>query len=120
MTSRRCSPQSLARPFAVGQKPRWLSTTRGAADFQQPFVTYDENTLIWAEAAYRTGNQAIALTKLNEEVEVPLIEVLADLEFIGMRIDPNRLAELSSRYGERLAQHVLAPQLPGCRMLRAA
>ena len=44
------------------------------------------------------------LTKLNEEVEVPLIEVLADLEFIGMRIDPDRLAELSARYGERLTQ----------------
>ncbi len=44
------------------------------------------------------------LTKLNEEVEVPLIEVLADLEFIGMRIDPDRLAELSSRYSERLTQ----------------
>ena len=38
-----------------------------AADFQQPYVTYDENTLIWAEAAYRTGNQVVALTKLNEE-----------------------------------------------------
>ncbi len=44
------------------------------------------------------------LTRLNEEVEVPLIDVLADLEFIGMRIDPAVLAELSTRYGERLTQ----------------
>jgi hypothetical protein len=44
-----------------------LSTTRRAADFQQPFVTYDENTLIWAEAAYRTGDEVTALSKLNEE-----------------------------------------------------
>ena len=35
--------------------------------FQVPLVTYNENTLIWAEAAYRTGDQATALTKLNEE-----------------------------------------------------
>jgi DNA polymerase-1 len=48
--------------------------------------------------------QELELTKLNEEVEVPLIEVLADLEFVGMRIDPERLAELSARYGERLGQ----------------
>jgi hypothetical protein len=47
--------------------PSWLSSTRAAAGFQQPFVTYDENTLIWAEAAYRTGDQATALAKLNEE-----------------------------------------------------
>ncbi len=45
----------------------WLSATRNAPDFPQPFVTYDENTLIWAEAAYRTGDAGTALVKLNEE-----------------------------------------------------
>ena len=35
--------------------------------YPQVYVSYDENTLIWAEAAYRTGDQATALTKLNEE-----------------------------------------------------
>jgi hypothetical protein len=44
-----------------------LSDERLSPDFQQPFVTYDENTLIWAEAAYRTGDQVTALQKLNEE-----------------------------------------------------
>jgi hypothetical protein len=44
-----------------------LSDERLAPDFQQPYVSYDENTLIWAEAAYRTGDQATALLKLNEE-----------------------------------------------------
>jgi hypothetical protein len=44
-----------------------LSDTRLRADFAQPFVTYDENTLIWAEAAYRTGDMVTALAKLNEE-----------------------------------------------------
>ncbi len=44
------------------------------------------------------------LTELNETVEVPLIEVLAELEFNGIRIDPARLAELSERYGKRLAE----------------
>jgi hypothetical protein len=44
-----------------------LSSIRKAPDFQQPYVTYDENTLIWAEAAYRTGDEATALAKLNEE-----------------------------------------------------
>ena len=47
--------------------------------------------------------QEMELTTLNETVEVPLIEVLAELEFTGIRIDPARLAELSQRYGERLA-----------------
>lgn len=47
--------------------------------------------------------EELGLTKLNETVEVPLIEVLADMEFTGVRVDPARLAELSQRYGERLA-----------------
>jgi len=44
-----------------------LSAARLAPDFKQPYVTADENTLIWAEAAYRTGDFATALAKLNEE-----------------------------------------------------
>jgi hypothetical protein len=53
--------------FAPSGNPRWLSATRNADDFQQPYVTYDENTLIWAEAAYRTGDEVTALAKLNQE-----------------------------------------------------
>ena len=41
----------------------------------------------------------MGLDELNETVEVPLIDVLADLEFDGIRVDPARLAELSARYG---------------------
>jgi DNA polymerase-1 len=43
------------------------------------------------------------LAELNATLEVPLIEVLADMEFVGVRVNPQRLAELSARYGERLA-----------------
>jgi DNA polymerase-1 len=44
------------------------------------------------------------LAELNQTLEVPLIEVLADMEFTGVRVNPQRLAELSTRYGERLKQ----------------
>lgn len=44
-----------------------LSDARLAPDFAQPYVTYDENTILWAEAAYRTGDEGTALAKLNEE-----------------------------------------------------
>jgi hypothetical protein len=53
--------------FAPSGNPRWLSATRAADNFHQPFVTFDENTLIWAEAAFRTGDQVTALAKLNQE-----------------------------------------------------
>lgn len=44
-----------------------LSNNRLSPNYPQTFASYDENTLIWAEAAYRTGDQATALAKLNEE-----------------------------------------------------
>ena len=48
-------------------QPIDLSVARLAPDYQQAYVSYDENTLIWAEAAYRTGDRVTALAKLNEE-----------------------------------------------------
>jgi DNA polymerase-1 len=43
-----------------------------------------------------------SLETLFKTLEVPLIEVLVELEYNGMRIDAERLASLSREYGERL------------------
>ncbi len=43
-----------------------LGAARLSARFSQPIVTYDENALIWAEAAHKTGDAGTALAKLNE------------------------------------------------------
>jgi hypothetical protein len=42
--------------------------TRGAADYKQALVTYNENLLIKAEALYQTGQTGPALAALNEEL----------------------------------------------------
>ena len=44
------------------------------------------------------------LQKLFDEVEVPLIEVLSELEYNGIRIDVDRLKQMSQQYGTRLAE----------------
>ncbi len=44
-----------------------------------------------------------SMTTLMEEVEFPLIRVLASMEWTGVRIDPGVLRELSARLKERLA-----------------
>jgi DNA polymerase-1 len=44
------------------------------------------------------------LAELNDELEVPLIEVLAELETNGIRVDAQRLAELSTRFGKRIVE----------------
>lgn len=43
-----------------------------------------------------------SLAELFETVELPLIEVLAEIEFNGIQIDSARLASLSQVYGKRL------------------
>ena len=45
---------------------------------------------------------ADGLAELNETIEVPLIDVLADLEYLGVSVDVTRLKELSVEYTERL------------------
>jgi hypothetical protein len=52
-------------PAMSGAGLSWLSATRGANNFRQPILTYAENQAILAEANYRAGNQAPALTNLN-------------------------------------------------------
>lgn len=42
------------------------------------------------------------LEKLFHEVEVPLVAVLAEMEYNGVRLDLDCLTELSRRYGQRL------------------
>lgn len=56
--------------FAINAKTdsaTQISAARLDAAYQQPYVTYDENTLRWAESAYRTGDFVTALAKLNVE-----------------------------------------------------
>jgi len=42
------------------------------------------------------------LDRLFVELELPLVEILAEMEFQGIRVSRERLAELSRRYGRRL------------------
>jgi DNA polymerase-1 len=55
------------------------------------------------------------LDDLFQNLEMPLIDVLADLEFNGIKVDVDLLAELSERFGRRLdALQVEIYKLAGC------
>jgi starch-binding outer membrane protein, SusD/RagB family len=57
----------------------WLSDERGASDFAQPIVTYQENQLIMAEANFRLGNEPDALENLNNARAVAGLDDLSGL-----------------------------------------
>lgn len=44
-----------------------------------------------------------SLTSLMQDLEMPLVEVLAELEWNGITVDTKLLAELSGKYGQRMA-----------------
>ncbi len=44
------------------------------------------------------------LEELFEQLEMPLVEVLADMEYCGIRVDVPLLGKLSRQYGERMAE----------------
>lgn len=46
--------------------------------------------------------QAEGLAELCDDVETPLIEILAELEYVGIQVDTAKLAKLSKRYATRL------------------
>ncbi|MEX2186554.1 MAG: DNA polymerase I [Pirellulales bacterium] len=46
----------------------------------------------------------LGLRPLFDEVEMPLVEVLVELEYNGIRVDTDRLAELSGRFDVKLAE----------------
>jgi len=49
------------------------------------------------------------LTRLNEDLEIPLLEILGDMEFLGIHVDTDRLAKLSKQYTARL--HELSAEI---------
>jgi DNA polymerase-1 len=63
----------------------------------------EEARLVAALAdAQRPRIEELELTGLLEEVEMPLVEVLAAMEREGLKLDAERLAEVGAGFGERI------------------
>ncbi|MCM1483852.1 MAG: DNA polymerase I [Muribaculaceae bacterium] len=84
-------------PATSGIRAKAVSPTaaaeRSAAVASASVRLYD----ILSQAVSREG-----MEKLSADIEMPLIKVLADMEWAGVRIDISELAELSRRYTARL------------------
>ncbi len=65
----------------------------------------DEVSLVLALAdAQRPRLEGLALERLLQDVELPLVEVLAAMEREGLKLDAKRLAEVGAGFGERIAK----------------
>ncbi len=61
--------------------------------------------LVWELAALqRASMKEAGLERLMDEVEMPLVEVLAEVERTGVKLDADRLAEIGSGFERRIAE----------------
>ncbi|MBI2477272.1 MAG: DNA polymerase I, partial [Planctomycetia bacterium] len=85
----------LNHKIRVDQVPVALVTECAAEDADVP---------VRLTAILERKLKAEGLDELFRSVELPLVEILAELEFNGIKVDVARLRELSDRFGERLTK----------------
>jgi len=96
--------QTTKTPYdeVAGKGKKQVTMDKVAVERVVPYACQDADlalrlgTLLWDKVRERK------LDKLYVSVERPLIEVLADMEIAGVRIDPRVLTELSARFGKDL------------------
>ncbi len=74
-----------------------------------PYAGEDADLPLQLQPLLQARLEKDGLAKLNDDVEVPLLEILGDMEFLGIHVDIERLAELSKQYTVRL--HELATEI---------
>lgn len=79
------------RPFAETEVSQ-------AGDFACSYAA----AVIALKAAFQASLEAAGLDKLLSEIEIPMVRVLADMEWRGIGLDTDRLAELSVEFREEL------------------
>jgi DNA polymerase-1 len=67
-----------------------------------PYCCADADTVLRLREYFETQLQAGQMDRLLEDIEIPLVGVLVDVEWRGIAVDSERLAELSRRFGSEL------------------
>ncbi|NOZ40513.1 MAG: DNA polymerase I [Planctomycetes bacterium] len=74
-----------------------------------PYAGEDADLPLQLQPLLQARLEKDGLATLNDDVEVPLLEVLGDMEFLGIHVDTDRLAKLSKLYTARL--HELSAEI---------
>ena len=69
-----------------------------------PYAAEDADVSLQLHARMAPQIRAMGLGELNDEVEVPLIAVLAELEYNGILVDPAELERQEARLNTRIAE----------------
>ncbi len=69
-----------------------------------PYAAEDADVALRLRDVLAPQIEKLGLAELFEDVEMPLVEVLAELEFNGIRIDPDELDRQRERLGDRIGK----------------
>jgi DNA polymerase-1 len=69
-----------------------------------PYAAEDADIPLRLQTILSARLREAGLEELFEKVEMPLVEVLAEMEHRGIRVDRGRLAQLSERFGIRMTE----------------
>ena len=67
-----------------------------------PYAAEDADLPLQLRPILANRLEAEGLAELNRSIETPLIKILANMEYVGVRVDPVRLGQLSEQYGAKL------------------
>ncbi|MCH2141265.1 MAG: DNA polymerase I, partial [Phycisphaerales bacterium] len=93
-----CIP--ISSLIGSGKSQRSFDTV--ALDRAAPYAAEDADVTLRLLKPLETSVSTEGLTELLEDIELPLVRVLADMEFTGVRVDPNELDQQRVRLSDRL------------------
>jgi DNA polymerase-1 len=88
----------------IGKGKNQLSMAQVPVAAVAPYAAADAETCLRLMPQLRTEIERDELGKLFDEIEMPLVSVLAEMEFIGVRLDLDFFHQLSKELTTRLAE----------------
>ena len=86
----------------IGKGKSQIVFSQADLDTAGPYAAEDADVTLQLEGRLRPQLDSMGLSSLYEETELPLVEVLAELEYNGITVDPDEL----DRQRERLAGRI--------------
>ena len=100
-TTRCSAPTCSSRPAAATRSPSCARSGASPADLEDPLAA--RRACCWAR--WPTGSASrspsAACEQVMSEIELPLVAVLREMELLGVRLNLERLAEITERVRER-------------------
>lgn len=88
----------------AGKGKRQLRMDEVPADEVATYAGEDADVALRLTGILEPRIESEGLTSLLRDLELPLVDVLADMELAGVRVDAARLAQLSGEFGEKIEE----------------